>query len=470
MSPQAGAPAEPPAPTPAPALAALLRGVARRYPVPALPADVAAARAADAGSALAFAIEHARVAQEAGRLPAPVLEPVFVDALARLVDEALRTPGGDAAFQSMLLQRQAPAARAFASLSARAERDRRDLRARIDTVAHPQKLARRPADALTPLLAALHDAAQCGDWPGVADAARRLQGTAARPLQDTAALAATVAGVLGSPALARLLRLQALGDDDAVRRWRALQAARGPAAGTPQAAAQGAGGQRRGDAGEARVAAVLDRLAQRLGVGAGSGTGWRAVTSLLTPPVLAAGVRGAKTEWDVALLHETRPADGAAPVADLGLLVEVKASADAAVADWPRLLRGLQCLAGAQAQAVLPFACRQGTVALRGDSLRTLVDAGMPRPDAVLYVCTDETPPPRLLAAASRLQLLSAPAVLAFAAQRAAGNAGEPELLRGVWQDVQASERFEAVRQQLLVLRAVRARMVHVEDLEAAAP
>ena len=78
-------------------LLAALRTAPRRFRMPPLPAGVDAARASGVEDALAFAIESARTAQEAGVLPPAPVKALFNWALAGLVRRALAPAGGDPA-------------------------------------------------------------------------------------------------------------------------------------------------------------------------------------------------------------------------------------------------------------------------------------------------------------------------------------------------------------------------------------
>src|SRR5690606_5052596 len=92
------------------------------------------------------------------------------------------------------------------------------------------------------------------------------------------------------------------------------------------------------------------------------------VTSMRVPSSLARDVERAKTEWDSVLLCRPR-AETASRAWDVCLLVEVKASADAATTDFPRLLRGLDVFAKADYQVDYSFTTRQGATRVRGASL-----------------------------------------------------------------------------------------------------
>ncbi|RYY64418.1 MAG: hypothetical protein EOO24_56265, partial [Comamonadaceae bacterium] len=79
-----------------------MKAAPRRYRMPPLPADAAAARTAAPEAALAFAIESARVGAE----PLSAARALFLEALAALVRKSLDAAGGDPAFQALVLRAQ----------------------------------------------------------------------------------------------------------------------------------------------------------------------------------------------------------------------------------------------------------------------------------------------------------------------------------------------------------------------------
>jgi len=134
------------------------------------------------------------------------------------------------------------------------------------------------------------------------------------------------------------------------------------------------------------------------------------------------------------------------------------------------LLRGLQLLAHADSNTTYPFKTQQGIVPLRGESLRALPADGPGLADTVLYCCdAPADPSPRLLNAASRMQLLSAPASIAFASQLAQGLPADIETLHPVWHSLLTSPQWAGVLNQYPQLHQVRALMVHTDDLLDAA-
>ncbi|MFC4276662.1 3-deoxy-D-arabino-heptulosonate 7-phosphate synthase [Achromobacter aloeverae] len=485
-------------PTPGPAtLEGLPHAVARRYRIPAVPA---AAHRRDHPPALelALVIEQARAALVAGRPLRAGRKEAFIDALARLVQDAMRPARGDFAFQAMVLRHRKPRVREHASLSAHADQDRRALLSAVNAIAHPGKRERLPPGPLRDGLSRLQDQAAAAAWPALADTARQV--LSLPEAANNALVERGLRKLLDAPALDRLRRLADLADDDSVREYEALWDRRGPRSGSAQAAALGRGTQQRGAAVEALAAQALQAWARRLSVAAGDPAAYRVVTSMRVPAAIAGKAERAKTEWDVALLRRAPgkddgqpdrepmnderagvaspdarpsrwgPADGdGAPVWDVCLLAEAKSSVDAATTDYPRLLRGLRLLARADAGARYPFSCREGVVMLRGAALQALPTDGACLDGTVLYCCdapADDAP--RLLNAASRMQLLSAPASLAYATRLAEDTPADPALLEAVWDHLVSSPQWQSVLEQYATLHRVRDLMVHVADLAAA--
>ncbi len=482
----------PPPTTPSSAdpLDALSR-TARRFRAPALPATLAEARAAGPATAIAVAIEHTRTALAAGETPQDGVRSLFLEALARLIAAAMRPlkasgddalddashGGGDPAFQAMVLRHRSAVVREHASLSAHAERDRRTIRAAVNALAHPAKTQRRAPGPTREALLALHAAAQAGDWERVCALFHPLRdGTGAQAgARAEPPLHHAVERLIDEPALTRLRRLDDLAPDARVARYRDLTDRRGPAAGSEQAAARGAGAQQRGDAVEALAVDALGALVDRMNAGAGA-TRYRIAASLRVPPSFPGDPARAKSEWDVALLRrrdidigDGTNGDEGDDDWDLCLLVEAKASPDAATTDLPRLLRGLRLLAQADIDTTYAFAAAGGEVRLRGASLSALPTEEGELARAVLYCCDGrEDRAPRLLNAASRMQMLSAEASLDFAALLEDGEAAEPSLLLPVWRQLLEAPAFTSVLRQYPTLRTVRELMVHPDDLMAA--
>lgn len=453
-----------------------LRRVARRYRLPAIPDTRAASdspQPADPATTLAITIEQTRMSMARGIAPGPEQQCLFTRALADLIHEALRPTGGDAAFQAILLRHHAPQVQEYASLSAHIDQDRRTIHAIVNAIAHPAKLQRRQVDAHRDQLARLHALKDAADWSALADTARRL---VEGGVQDDARVAQGLARLLASDELDRLQRVAALGSDIEVQQYQALLDRQAPRSGTDAAIAQGSAAQLRGACVETKAAQVLDALADVLnktvlaqpGQSAAAQPPYRVVTSMRVPAAMPGHTDRAKSEWDAVLLRQATTIDGK-PCWDVCLLVEVKASIEAATTDFSRLLRGLQLLASADRDTVYTFATHQGEIRLRGASLSALPTEVSDLPGTVLY-CSDAPADtrPRLLSAASRMQLLASDTSLAYAGQLASGQAPDPCALEPVWHALLASPRWHPVLDQYQGLYKVRLLMVHLDDLSAA--
>ncbi|AXF25731.1 3-deoxy-D-arabino-heptulosonate 7-phosphate synthase [Burkholderia pyrrocinia] len=452
--------------TPLPALFdEILRTVARRYRLPPLDSVSSPADAANPATTLARVIEEACRMLGDGQSPCAELRQRFIDALARMIRDAMDPRSGDPAFQASVLRHDAPSVREYASLSAHAEQDRRALHSAVNAIAHPAKLERSAQAWRRDGLARLHAAATAASWVDLDAALAQL--LALPDMAADTAFEQDIVKLKDSPALERMLRLDALASDEHVRRYRALWVRQGPLEGSTVAVAQGVASQQRGAAVEALAAQVLDALARRLEAVDARRT-YRVVTSMRVPSSIPGRHDRAKTEWDAILLERMR-GDEAAPVWNVRFLVEAKASADAATTDLSRLLRGLNLLAQADADTIYAFETHQGTVRVHGASLRALTtdDAALQR--EVLYCCdasADATP--RLLGAASRMQLLSAQASLEYASALAQQPDADPGGLGVIWHALLTLPPWHAVLHQYPSLRQVRELMVAIDDLRAA--
>ena len=454
-------------PNPHPLLADTLHRVVRRYRLPATPDTLAtpeSPQSADPATTLAITIEQTRTSMAYGIAPGPEQQHRFTQALADLIHEALRPTGGDAAFQAILLRHHAPQVQEYASLYAHVDQDRRSIHAIVNAIAHPAKLERLQADAKRDRLAQLHALKDAADWSALADTARQLVDSG---VLDTRA-AQGLARLLASDELDRLQRLTALGSDIEVQHYQALLDRQAPRSGTDAAIAQGSAAQLRGACVETKTAQVLNALAEALNKTTPAQPPYRIVTSMRVPASIPGNTDRAKSEWDAVLLREAAPIDGK-PCWDVCLLVEVKASVDAATTDFARLLRGLQLLTSADRDTVYTFATHQGEVNLRGASLAALPTELSELAGTVLY-CSDAPADtrPRLLSAASRMQLLASDTSLAYAGKVASGQTPAPRELEPVWDALLASARWRAVLDQYQGLYKVRSLMVHLDDLSAA--
>ncbi|HUH61275.1 MAG TPA: 3-deoxy-D-arabino-heptulosonate 7-phosphate synthase [Candidimonas sp.] len=441
-----------------------LRMVARRYRLQALVAETQSDKASPA-TTLAIAIERARLIMVRGDVPDAALQGLFTEALAQMIHEAMRAESGDPAFQAMVLRHRVAQVREYASLAAHVEQDRRLVQATVNAIAHPAKQARIQPGRQREALARLHAAAATASWSEVFEAMRCLLDMP--EIANESPVQRGLHRLLDNPALGRLRRLDTLASDELVRQYLSLWDRHGPRSGSPTAAAQGAASQQRGAEVEALAARALEALALRLDEVEGAGASYRVVTSMRVPASIPASPDRAKSEWDAVLLKRSESGN-AATAWDVCLLVEAKASVDAATTDLPRLLRGLRLLAHADENAVYPFETQQGVVPLRGASLRALTsdEAGLAR--AVLYCCDAPVEAaPRLLSAVSRMQLLSARASLAFASALAEKQLADPQGLEPIWHQLLQAPRWAPVLHQYPILRQARELMVHTEDLLA---
>lgn len=458
--------------SPALLLEQILRDVPRRY---RLPQEAAASalprRHANPATALALVIEQAREAMAHGGAPDAALKPRFVESLAAMITEAMHADSGDRAFQAMVLRHRATQVREYASLSAQADQDRRQIHAAVNAIAHPAKQQRALEAWQREALARLHSSASVAHdeahYAGLHETARNL--LALPELAKGSDFERALEDLRDSPALARLCRLEALAPDPLVQQYISMLDAYGPRPGTPAAVAQGRASQRRGAAVEALALQALEALAQRLNAAQEHSHAYRVVSSMRVPASIPGTHERAKTEWDVVLLERLHAKTfDIVPVWNVRLLVEAKASAESATTDLPRLMRGLRLLAHAEESAVYAFETQQGPVRLHGASLRAqgIDESGLSK--TVLYCCDAPAEgASRMLNAASRMQLLSAPASIEYASAQWDGQHADPEILGAVWQQLTQSPRWHAVLNQYSMLRLVRELMVHPDDLMA---
>jgi hypothetical protein len=435
----------------------------RRYRLPPLPANLAAAQAAAPQSALAFALEAARNACLQGSEPAADVRELFIHALAAVIQASLRPDAGDPAFQAQVLRAGTPEVQEYAALHTQSAADQRAVRVAVNAFAHPGKLARLGSDAApNGALSELYRQAEAGAWVDLARAAAQLQQDASTVEDVRAALAALIA----QPGLERLRRGSFLEQTGDVRRYRALCERRGPLAGSGAAADHGRAAARLGVLAEDATVQAFSTLAELLNRYAGGTWHCRAVQGLRTPRGFPGAAAHAKGEWDAALVCAAPVPSAAAAVV---LLAEVKASPAAATADFPRLRRGLQRLALARPDAVHVFGCKCGELPLSGESLAQLQPPPQGLPPQVIYCCSalaDEQPP--LLAASAKALLLAESASLDFARRLAGGEAATPAALSPVWRGLTRASRLRAALEQYETARCVREAMLHPQDLVSA--
>jgi hypothetical protein len=440
-----------------------LRIVPRRYRLPVLCAGSEPRHKADPATTLAIVIERARLAIDHAETPDPALKGRFTEALTQMIQEAMRVEAGDPAFQAIVLRHRVAQVREYASLAAHGDQDRRLIHATANAIAHPAKQRRMPPGRQRDALVRLHSAASAGSWAALSEAAHGL--LAMPELANEPLVQRGLSRLLDDPALGRLQRLDALASHELVRQYLSLLDRHGPRQGSATAAEQGAASQQRGADVEALATQALEALAQRLNEEEEAQSVYRVVTSMRVPPSIPASPDRAKSEWDAVLLRQSKTTD-ATTAWDVCLLVEAKASADAATTDLPRLLRGIRLLAHAQESVSYPFETRQGVVWLRGASLKALTTDEAQLAKEVLYCCEGPVEAaPRLLGAASRMQLLSARASLEFASALVDGRHADTHGLERVWHQLLESPRWNPVLCQYPTLRLARELMVHTDDL-----
>lgn len=434
--------------------------------MPPLPAGLAEARSGGPDTALAFCIESARRTQQAGTASDPAVRQLFTSALARLIRAASRSGDGDPAFQAQVLRMRNAAVDEHARLSAETYRDRRNVIAATDPVAHPGKLRHMPASALRDQLSLLHEQATAGAWDAVKQTVEQLL-HGQLPL-DHRHLRSPLQALLGLPSLARLQRGDELASFEEVKHYQALCARHGPSAGSRAAAEKGAVSGRRGAATEAGTLQAFREAAAWLNAGApatAEKARYRAVGQLLVPKGYPGVAENAKNEWDAALLRRADAGDHE----ELCLLGEAKASPEAAVPDFPRLVRGLQRLSQAEAGTVYAFASSDGEVRITGASLRRLQPSDRAPAPRVIYGCdAPAETSPHLLSASSRGLLLTERASLAFACRLAEGGVLSEDELQPVWEELLRAPRLQTVLHQYDTACTVREAMLHPEDLLAA--
>lgn len=413
---------------------------------------------------LATVLEQARRTLTAGIPPGHDLEQAFVRAMAGMIQEAAEKDSGDPVFQAMALEWESPTVSEYTAALSYFQQDKRQVQTLADAIAHPGKLVQQPLGPLRDALKRLHRAVTAQHWADVHHNAQQALTLPEVGHSDT--LGDTLKQLHDAPALARLTRLEALEEQTSVQRYQTLRAQQGPLANSRAAARQGAEGRRRGMSVETLTAQALRAIADKLNASsAGADAPYRVITSMYVPASLAAGRSSAKTEWDVVLLKQMADARPGAATYDIALLIEAKASPDAVGTDFPRLLRGLRLLAEAKPDQCYVFRAREGEFTLRGASLSTLPTELADLATTVLYCSNAPADPnPRLLSAASRMKLLSAPESLAFAAALTNEQRPDTRLLQTLWQQVLTAPEWKLVLNQTLALRQARELMVHTDD------
>lgn len=442
-----------------------------------------------AATRLALSIESARAQLAAGAEPADSTKSEFLASLSGLISESLNGSPPDPVFQALLLRHQSALVKEYAALSARSEQNNRTVRTIVNAMAHPARQQRASTTKLAAALGEIHDASNELQWETLARLAQQFLSwleAEHRSADDAVELIRrNLRRLINEPALSELRRMSELDSCEVVQQYQTLRRQSGPRSGSTDASELGAESKKRGARTEALAAQALQALADKLNRElTDQGAQYRVVTSLRVPSALLADTRRGKGEWDAVLLYSSDASRGDGSVWDVCLLVEAKASADAATKDFPRLLRGLEVLAEASSSTTYAFSSREGTLRISGSSLASLGTDEARLKKTVMYCC-DETAEgtPRLLNAASRMQLLSAPASVEFASRLqnrpAGGNANAEfahssqnvstlQALEPVWRELLHSPNWRPVLNQYQTLLQVRELMVHPDDLVAA--
>ena len=469
-----------------PTTADILRRTPRRYRLPPLPAlTQTPPDTLRRANRLAIIIENVRRSLAAGHTPDTRLKHDFLDTLQGLIQEAMHAEVGDTTYQAMVLRQSSALVQEYVALATQEPQDSRRIRTLVNAFAHPAKLERQPAGEQRNGLARLQEALADEQWSSVCELVKELRaaGVKGEGLESCASSAADNADVVSGgipvreglqklrnePALQRLQRLEALQAHKKVLQYRSLWEQQGPRANSHAAVQEGAEARRRGMSVETLAKHALQSVADSLNAASGGSAFYRVVTSMYVPAGLASGHEGGKTEWDAVLLKQADAGVEADTVWDIELLVEAKASADAIATDFPRLLRGLGLLSRAEAAATYAFKSREGMFVIRGASLSGLPTDAESLEGKVIY-CSDAVAEeePRLLSAASRMQLLSSSESLAYATALAQGRQADARLLEPLWGQLLHGAQWQGLLQQYLSLAQARELMVHTDDLAAA--
>lgn len=460
-----------------PVLQQTLQRIERRYRLPDISAQTTLPQPS-ASSSLAVVIEQARLRLQAPQPSTAELKPYFIAAMEQLIHDAMQPAQGDPAVQALVLQHRSETVREYVTLASQEKQDKRRLRTTVTRIAHPARRQRHPAGALRQGLAQLYESSGEQDWTRMAQLLQALLALPDAPRSGT--LRETLQNLSAHPALSRLQRLAHLTQNADVSHYVHLLSRNGPRSGSPDAHQQGAAAQRRGAAVEEIVSQALSQLAQTLNHAEADMVGYRVVTSLRAPASLPGPTDRAKTEWDAVLLH--CPQEKAAFQAEdssfcstrsqnnltwnVALIIEAKASADAASSDLPRLRRGLRLLGQADPNTLYPCRSQQGLVHLSGPSLQALHPDRSALDSKVLY-CSNAPADaqPRLLSAASRMLLLSDLPSLQFAAEWVEHGAASLHHLETLWSRLLTSPDLRSVLEQYPLLQEARALMVHPDDL-----
>src|SRR3546814_18059819 len=127
----------------------------------------------DPATELAIVIEQARAAAAGEVAPDAALKRRFIQALARMICDAMHPESGDPAFQAIVLRHRSIQVREYASLQAHADQDRRKVSTVVNAIAHPAKQQRIPPGRPRESMAQLHRLADAASWSAAAAPAPR---------------------------------------------------------------------------------------------------------------------------------------------------------------------------------------------------------------------------------------------------------------------------------------------------------
>ncbi len=419
---------------------------------------------------LAYCIEHARRSSIGNKSLHPSIEPMFLNALAALIENTLNNPSTRPGLLCLILEQRCAQVQRYRQRLSTQKHDRRTVLKFVNAFAHPAKTGNTTPRALQALYEKLYQLASQQQWGAFAQFLRTQLHSSAAHRNST--LQGQLASILEQAELQHLIELEQLAQDCAIQTYQHYRQKDGPLSGSPEALSLGKRAQARGHAVEQESREVLAELARKLSLA--EHRPYTLISGVHIPAQLIAGKKYAKSEWDALLLRAANQ-EQQAPVWDVCLLIEAKSSADAADSDLPRLLRGLNLLQDISSpQGSITFSAREGAIALSNQSLRALADHhSQPLPYKVLYCCAEPTKPDThqassSLHSATRMRLLSAPAALGYAHQVLQGLPNSAQDLRPIWEDLRHTPSWQAVLHQYATQLQASALLVHPADLRVA--
>lgn len=425
-----------------PMLDQVLRLVARPYALAPLP-EPQLSHPYSTQAELAYCLEQIRLTLSKGQTPSSARRDDFLTALAQLIKTAVSSERPDYSYLSQVLKHHSKDVQRYLERLSTYKQDQRVVQRHINAIAHPEKLKAMDPNSPKRHWESWYFLANAEQWSGLQ-----------RALTNWLALhscqrAGALLDIIQLPELQQLLDFEQLSSTPDVQRYLHYRQQNGPLTGSPEAIAQGKRAQARGAHVEEQTQATLTDLAQSLRLV--EQHDYRVVSAVHFPAHLIAGSQYAKTEWDALLLRKATTVDKQT-IWDVCLLVEAKANPEAASTDLRRLLRGLALLTDLPAHTSVYFSCEQGDIALNSNSLLALaLEPSLKK--RLLYCCPPSTTetlhrPSSALHAASRMQLLCAPASLNYAYRIQQGADVHPHDLTTVWEDLLHSPHWRAVLYQ----------------------